>query len=131
MPLPQKGPLFILWICLISVMPCREEAARGTAVPVWLFGGIDTPETWVPSALSSHGGGNGCFEGSPKVPSTPGPFSLYVFEPFLVGLQEQPRVLNKLRHTRSDPQSVRPSARIRNSALITVPICGWLMIVGS
>ena len=46
-----------------------------------------------------------------------------VAEPFLAGLQEQPRVLNKLRQMLRDPKSMRTSPHLVNSALnaVTLP----------
>lgn len=61
MPLPQQEPLFTLWICLISVMPLRE--GQRPSSPCLIFGGNDTPGTWLPSPLSFPGEANGFLRG--------------------------------------------------------------------
>lgn len=61
MPLPQRG-LFLAsgfdayLSCRVGMRPARE-----TAAPAWLSEDNHTAGTWVPSAPSSPGGGNGSF----------------------------------------------------------------------
>jgi len=73
-PCHSRGLFVILWICLVSVMPCRVEPSQRDSSRCRALWRQRYPWDLGPSTLSSPGGGNGRFGASVEVLSIPGPF---------------------------------------------------------